>query len=1747
MREKPSALRFWVRFLLSVILATTATPSWAEVRDVTPEEAAEIEGFQGETRATGRATLGGRVGEHLSEGYLDVLQPLAGGERGLLFFNPKLSGSDNDEEEYSLGLGLRVLCPAVEAIAGANVFYDSRDSRNGNTFDQVGAGLEILTAWVDARANYYWPDDKQELIETQSDTEVDRDTDYFLSDIYAEGHQLLQLERIKTTTTTTTRYFERFEAALEGYDAELGAKLPFLPAWLETRVFAGYYNFEGDFTEDIDGFKGRLEIRALPALTLDAEFYDNDDLTGSDYFFGARVNLPFDVVNLARGRNPFAGAGAALSARRQAFTERLSEMVIRDPHVRLHESGYLENKGLKEVDVDVDVDEDELVVLDDINFVNNGNTTGFENGTDEHPFNTVQEGVDNVFGDKNVYVYKGVGSYHENISIKTAGVNLLGEGCEIEGYGGETFGGGKFPVLDGNVGGVNGPVIRVSASDVLIQGFEITRTPGGLNPGNADALGLGLTIDQVGILAENADNLVVFCNKINGQLVGVAGLYDSTEPGAPADLNLTIAENTFDNLNLDVLLLGQGPGGRFSALVENNTFQSPPGGVSVSATFNQLEDVSLDLRNNRLLNPNAFFNLTALTISDDVRMSVTGNRFEQGGFVNVLGGLISGDFFLDVSNNDFLGPSSLNLTPGNVLGNATLLVNGNYLQDGIITAIQGPVSGDSLVSISGNTILNAGGGGITFIGGPVTGRSSLFLDNNSIANVSGGGITAVLGPAGADLYASVSGNSVVDAGGGGITFVGGAVAGDARYDFNNNVVTDSQGSGFFASLGPTAGDLGVLASGNRILRNQSAGFVLTAGLVTGDADIAILNSSFDDNQGAGLTLSVPVVNGNLNVLVDPTTANRNAAGGLSLALGSVGNLSLTLDEVTANSNTGFGIIATANSISGGVQAAFLDVEASGNAGLGLLANLSANDMLFLGLAAPSLTGNRIVANDNLGLGVLISGVSASGQVISLTERLETSGNIGGGSSRTFIAPESVVVADAEVVANGNIGVGASLVAVSTNEAANVQMGRLEANGNIGGGANLTVSGLQSASAFLGVESPFPYIPFSGNTGVQLNGNIGGGLNATVVSEQAGAGLLLGETEANGNIGNGLALNLVAQDQAFLVMGLDSASLTGPAARVVANNNLGNGIAATVVSSDEEANLMLLAGQANGNLGSGMTAVLNGAAGVQAGVGAFPFLGSGAGDTVEFSGNQTGYGMQLVGASTDQVQVILANITANSNAVDGISLIADGQRGATAVLGSYLNGAAPTPITALGNGQDGVRVLVTSAQEGAQLIGADLNASGNGANGLEANVFGREDVNLILGLASDGGSNILLRPVQANGNGGAGLLLSAVSTTGSVNFVPLAFIANSNGAAGLQALVSAYSNVLFAVGGLNAELLPFTVDGRGEAIGNGTNGLDLNIASTAGSVSGSVANVTANRNAGDGAKILLSAADGITATLRDSTFNQNDEAGFRLQYAAGTSEYVVVENVVANRNGAGNRAQSLDGSDGSSSLFIRNVTVSTNGSAVGLIAHAVSDGSATVVVENVVANNNFQGVDLYARGSAGAAFMSMSNVVANNNTTIGVEGDALADGGNAQIRVRDVTANNNGTYGVELLSVNSGASEARVIVSGDLTVNNNQTGALFAARSDGTAVVLFNLNNNVSASNNANHGIVGAAEGDFGSVSLNAGFVPAVNNNGNYGLVALAVGTNGTFANALNPSGTGNGSGNSFTDTANVGPWQALLP
>lgn len=171
-------------------------------------------------------------------------------------------------------------------------------------------------------------------------------------DPYATGNAIVQDYTLTRTltTVTTTRTYEQFEQALGGYDWEIGLRfpLPTPPETLEARLFGGYYDFDNDFGGEAKGWKARAELRVLSSLFLDAGIYENDDLTGSDWFAGARLSVPLDLSAVSRGRNPFATAKSRWNGETRDLSARLTEMVMRDPQVRLDTSKFIENTTLEE-------------------------------------------------------------------------------------------------------------------------------------------------------------------------------------------------------------------------------------------------------------------------------------------------------------------------------------------------------------------------------------------------------------------------------------------------------------------------------------------------------------------------------------------------------------------------------------------------------------------------------------------------------------------------------------------------------------------------------------------------------------------------------------------------------------------------------------------------------------------------------------------------------------------------------------------------------------------------------------------------------------------------------------------------------------------------------------------------------------------------------------------------------------------------------------------------------------------------------------------------------------------------------------------------------------------------------------------------------------------------------------------------------------------------------------------------------
>lgn len=557
----------------------------------------------------GLATLGGRIGDQ-AETFGDLLIPLwAPNGKSLLFLNPRGSATDTGEEEANLGVGFRTLLTLkkYDFILGGNIFYDSRWTQYDSQFDQMGLGVEFLSKWVDARANYYLPDTDKQLADTftREETTVSKSKSTSSStrygDLYPQGNAFYQSARItyKETTitrkTTTTFVFERYEAALEGFDAEIGVKIPGLSDILETRAFVGYQKFDSPFGEDLEGFMGRLELRAMPGLTLDAQVYENDELNGTDYYVGGRVHVPFEVGNIAQGKNPFAGASDNFKkAKAKPLIGRLTEMVIRDVKVRTA-SEVIEDLERRVTKTETTAStkvvgkrNTRVTALGDVEFVDSGNVDDpLMDGTYEHPKTTITQAVTQVKVNGNIYVEDDGDPYEGNL-VLPYGVGVFGSGTSIEGYGGKRYDATTPPVV---LGDGTAPVFTMSENST-VAGFFIQNPGGGagafgltaFNPPPTPPItgpvpspnGLGdYDVSRAGIAAVNVSGLTIrdnfFANVSYGAVI-VDTLTDEDDAFV-ADVignDFDVTGAAYDGLVMDT----RGASGTFDVFMGDNIFNN---------------------------------------------------------------------------------------------------------------------------------------------------------------------------------------------------------------------------------------------------------------------------------------------------------------------------------------------------------------------------------------------------------------------------------------------------------------------------------------------------------------------------------------------------------------------------------------------------------------------------------------------------------------------------------------------------------------------------------------------------------------------------------------------------------------------------------------------------------------------------------------------------------------------------------------------------------------------------------------------------------------------------------------------------------------------------------------------------------------------------------------------------------------------------------------------------------------------
>jgi hypothetical protein len=217
---------------------------------------------------------------------MDFLVPLYQGDKNILFFNPRFTPNDIKGWEVNLGFGYRQLLLDDKLILGANFYYDRRHTGWGTSHEQIGFGLEAMTEInknlaMTARFNYYIP---------MSDAIVTDGISGTFNGYYLRDDGIYGLYDNATLTRTV-------EEPLEGFDAELGFRVPYVSNYVETWAYAGGYHYWGDYVKNVNGFTARLELVPTDFVRLAYE-YRNDNVAGGQHYGEVMFEVPFSVENL---------------------------------------------------------------------------------------------------------------------------------------------------------------------------------------------------------------------------------------------------------------------------------------------------------------------------------------------------------------------------------------------------------------------------------------------------------------------------------------------------------------------------------------------------------------------------------------------------------------------------------------------------------------------------------------------------------------------------------------------------------------------------------------------------------------------------------------------------------------------------------------------------------------------------------------------------------------------------------------------------------------------------------------------------------------------------------------------------------------------------------------------------------------------------------------------------------------------------------------------------------------------------------------------------------------------------------------------------------------------------------------------------------------------------------------------------------------------------------------------------------
>jgi hypothetical protein len=909
------------QFAAGVLLTTALAPALLAGEPATaPDKNPKAVTIQDQWSLPGILGGGVKTTGDYTDGNLFLVVPLysslghdniLGGD--VLYIQPYSSWGEGGEVSASLGLGWRHLFndQPVTAIThhdghqagfleegafiGANLFIDMLDTEANNQFWQLGFGLEAGTRYVEARANYYLPLSDRHLAEEfrtresfQSSRNSTSNSVTPLNDPFATGNSIQQdalfATRQTTTTTTTTieRLFQRFEDGMEGWDAEVAVLVPGLDRYFDLKVIGGYYSFDNQpfgpqtgGTGNVEGWKVGAELRPVPAIVLNATWYENERFVGDDWLFGFRMEVPFEMGDLGDGKGFWSRIGDAFRPRRRHLAERMAEPVHRQNaaiKVASETEKAEENVStqVKRVTRVVSQSSRRLVLADDIVFVNNGSATtnGIQagsntgDGTAEKPVDTIQSGA-NLAQTKsntssrvwNVYTQGTAAGYAESVEATSGSVNFIGSGKLIQGVGNTTFGTGPAPLVTGGFYATN-------IGFFGLNGYEVTG-------------GFQSQIENMnGVRLYNVSQFVIDSNHIHDVEVDAINIETDADVVSVGD----ITNNTIENAGNFGLHLDSYGTSWLDIMVAGNAFT---GSVSDHVNATSHDNSTFDL----LVEENTFASGQANALSIG---SADLSEFYFTGGANTIDGGVDGYFFVaDVGS--FMDAAVFGDSISNVSDDG-VEAQSNSTDDTEFATLW--------LTLEGNTFNGAGN---NYVETNAYGFSVMDFDATANQfNSATGDAIRVTADGQSDVTFTADGNIIRDQLGSGIHVVH-TTAANMDATIINNVISNSaqngiqiESSSIYFGVGPIP-TLNVTITGNQINGTLGGSALLLSTTDAGNIQGTISNNAIQNAASHGVEVLVDnfTEGTGVNVLFDSNVIRNSFNDGINLTNNSDGALNLS--------------------------------------------------------------------------------------------------------------------------------------------------------------------------------------------------------------------------------------------------------------------------------------------------------------------------------------------------------------------------------------------------------------------------------------------------------------------------------------------------------------------------------------------------------------------------------------------------------------------------------------------------------------------------------------------------------------------------------------------------------------------------------------------------------------------------------------------------------------------------------------